>query len=64
MANDPAWYHKRPAFYIILPTFEILVVLMFAVMRMDKRFYLEGKAEKARVLGGEKGDLSSSEIEK
>ncbi|KAH6672686.1 hypothetical protein F5X68DRAFT_214836 [Plectosphaerella plurivora] len=38
MANDPAWYHKRAAYYIFTFAVEILVVLAYIVFRLDRRF--------------------------
>jgi hypothetical protein len=38
MANDPAWYHKRAAYYIFTFAIEILVVLSYVVFRLDRRF--------------------------
>lgn len=50
--TNPAWYHGRAAFYTFTPMLEILVVILLAVTRFDKRFYLDGKAEaKAREQG-------------
>ncbi|KAF8475757.1 hypothetical protein BDZ91DRAFT_710261 [Kalaharituber pfeilii] len=46
LASDPAWYHGRAAFYAFTPMLEVMVVAMLAALRMDKRFYLEGKAER------------------
>ncbi|KAI5795587.1 hypothetical protein EDC01DRAFT_629523 [Geopyxis carbonaria] len=44
--TNPAWYHKRAALYTFMPMLEILVVLLFAVTRVDQRFFIEGKAER------------------
>ncbi|KAL7269640.1 hypothetical protein RUND412_007675 [Rhizina undulata] len=46
--TGPAWYTSRAAFYVFLPTLEILVVGMFAVARIDQRFFVDGEAERAR----------------
>ena len=49
--TDPAWYHKRPAFYTFTPMLELMVVIALAALRFDQRFYLDGKAEKEREQG-------------
>jgi len=49
--TDPAWYHKRPAFYTFTPMLELIVVTALAALRFDQRFYLDGKAEKERERG-------------
>jgi hypothetical protein len=32
-------YYSKPAFYIFLPVFEIIVLVMYAVARVDRLFY-------------------------
>lgn len=49
--TDPAWYHKRPAFYTFSPMLELIAVTTLAALRFDHRFYLDGKAEKEREQG-------------
>jgi len=44
--TNPAWYHKRAAFYVFLATIEALVVLLYAVARVDQRMFEDGKAER------------------
>ncbi|TAQ90140.1 hypothetical protein B7494_g1550 [Chlorociboria aeruginascens] len=36
--DHPAWYHSKPAFYLVDFTTEIFVVGLYAVVRVDKRF--------------------------
>lgn len=38
--NDPAWYHSKACFYIFNFTIEIIVIALFAVIRVDKRFHV------------------------
>lgn len=38
-ANNLHRYYSKPAFYIFLPTFEIIVLVMYAVARVDRMFY-------------------------
>ncbi|KAI5842955.1 hypothetical protein DFP73DRAFT_552826 [Morchella snyderi] len=47
-SSDPAWYNKRAAFYVFLATLEVFVVAFLAVMRVDQRFFVPGKAEAER----------------
>lgn len=44
--TNPAWYHKRAAFYVFLPTLEVIVVILYAVARVDQRMFEHGKAER------------------
>jgi hypothetical protein len=37
---DPAWYHSKVCFYIFNFAIEIIVVYLFAIIRVDKRFYV------------------------
>jgi hypothetical protein len=39
--TNPAWYHKRAAFYVFLPTIEVLVVALYAITRVDQRLHEE-----------------------
>jgi len=38
--SDPAWYHSKACFYIFNFTIEIIVVALFAVIRVDRRFHI------------------------
>lgn len=51
--NDPAWYQKSAAFYIFVPMLEIIVVVLYAVTRADKRFFVDGmnKADSEKTVG-------------
>ena len=37
---DPAWYHSKVCFYIFNFTVEIIVVALYAIIRVDKRFHI------------------------
>jgi hypothetical protein len=39
-AEDPAWYHGRACFYCFGYTIEIMVVYLYAAVRVDQRFYV------------------------
>ncbi|TGZ84024.1 hypothetical protein EX30DRAFT_361985 [Ascodesmis nigricans] len=63
---DPTWFHGKPAFYCFIPMLEVLVVLMYAVTRVDRRFYIpkvnkEGDLEKKHHNGADAG--SNEELE-
>lgn len=38
--NNPAWYHSKPCFYLFNFTIEWIVVALYAIMRVDKRFII------------------------
>ncbi|MCJ1365199.1 hypothetical protein MMC16_004320 [Acarospora aff. strigata] len=38
--NNPAWYHSKACFYIFNLTIELVVVAMYAMVRVDKRFHV------------------------
>ena len=38
--NDPAWYHSKVCFYLFDFTVEIIVVFLYVVLRVDKRFHV------------------------
>lgn len=38
--NNPAWYHSKACFYIFNLTLEILVVVLYAMARVDLRFHV------------------------
>ncbi|KZO90301.1 hypothetical protein CALVIDRAFT_542783 [Calocera viscosa TUFC12733] len=39
------WYYSKATFYVVVPVFELIVLVMFVVVRVDKLFYLYGKNE-------------------
>jgi hypothetical protein len=45
-ANDPAWYHDRPPYYIFTYALEILAVMAHLVFRSDRRFQGANQATK------------------
>ena len=46
-ANNPATYQDKACFYIFNFTVEIIVVLLYIVIRVDKRFYVPDHSKKA-----------------
>lgn len=43
--QHPAWYHSKAVFYCINFTIEIIVVALYALMRVDKRFIIPNGAK-------------------
>jgi hypothetical protein len=39
-ASDPGWYQTKPASYVILFAFEIIIVYLFIITRFDRRFWV------------------------
>lgn len=39
-SNDPAWYDSKACFYLFNFTIEIIVVALYAIVRIDKRFHI------------------------
>lgn len=37
---DPAWYHSKACFYIFNFTIEVIVVALYAAIRVDRRFHI------------------------
>ncbi|KAI3208952.1 hypothetical protein CBS147311_1673 [Penicillium roqueforti] len=46
--TDPAWYHSRACFYIFNFTIDILVVAIFFVVRVDRRFWVPNGSSEVR----------------
>jgi len=40
-ASQPAWYHHKACFYVFNFVLEIMVVVLYAVSRVDRLFYIE-----------------------
>ncbi|EKD20033.1 hypothetical protein MBM_01985 [Drepanopeziza brunnea f. sp. 'multigermtubi' MB_m1] len=53
--NDPAWYHSKACFYVFNFTIEIIVVALFAVIRVDKRFHVPDGSRGPGDYAGRKG---------
>ena len=43
--SGPYRYYSKPAFYIFLPGFELIILGMYAVTRVDRMFYALGRHE-------------------
>ncbi|KAL8828511.1 MAG: hypothetical protein Q9191_002550 [Dirinaria sp. TL-2023a] len=54
--DDPAWYHSKACFYIFNFTVEIIVIFLYVVVRVDKRFWVpngsHGAGDYTRKVGG------------
>jgi hypothetical protein len=59
--NNPAWYHSKACFYIFNFTIEWIVVVTYAIMRVDKRFIIPNKAHG---LGSYSGQTNTESVEK
>lgn len=46
--NDPAWYHSKAAFYCFGFMLEILIICVFVIGRVDKRFHVPNGSSKRR----------------
>jgi len=74
--DDPAWYDSKACFYCFNFVIEIIVVYLYAIMRVDKRFHIPDKAHKQedytkpveddphRLEEGEKGDQDGGTAER
>jgi Protein of unknown function (DUF3112) len=54
-ASDPAWYHSRACFYCFNFTVEIIVIYMYAFLRVDRRFHVPDGASGRRNYGPAEG---------
>jgi hypothetical protein len=72
-AADPAWYDSKACFYVFNFGVEIIVVALYIVLRVDKRFhvpdgskapgdYSRGKAGRAKVGETAIGVVSEEEV--
>ncbi|KAG7005229.1 hypothetical protein G7Y79_00021g050960 [Physcia stellaris] len=46
-ATNPAWYHSKACFYLFNFTVEIIVILLYVVVRVDQRFWVPNGARAA-----------------
>ena len=49
-SNNVCRYYSKPALYIFLPVFEIIVLAMYAVARVDRMFYAPRRDEQSFVV--------------
>lgn len=45
--SDPAWYHSKACFYIFNFTLEIVVIILYVIVRVDNRFYVPDGSKRA-----------------
>ena len=45
-ASNPAWYDTKAAFYVILFSFEIIIIYLFLFTRIDRRFWVPNGSNK------------------
>ena len=55
--NEPAWYHSKACFYVFNFLLEIIVVVLYIVVRVDRRFHIPNGSKEA-------GDYSGRNLEK
>src|SRR5450432_4276801 len=41
--TDPAWYHSKACFYIFNFAFEVIILYLYAGLRVDQRFHIPDK---------------------
>lgn len=51
--TDPAWYHSKACFYVFVFTLDWLVVMVFLLARVDRRFWVPNGSSKVRHYRGE-----------
>jgi hypothetical protein len=54
--TNPAWYHSKACFYVFNFTIDFLVVVVFFVGRVDRRFWVPNGSSSVRHYGGEQGE--------
>ena len=50
--SDPAWYHSKACFYIFNFTLEIIVIILYVIVRVDNRFHIPDGSKRAGDYGG------------
>ena len=60
--NDPAWYQSKACFYIFNLTVEILVIFLYLVVRVDRRFWVPNGSRAAGDYSGQKGIEKATSI--
>lgn len=58
--DNPAWFHSRAAFYCFIPMLEIMVVVLYAAARVDRRFYIPKQKDTVQKQGLESGESKES----
>jgi hypothetical protein len=61
--NNPAWYHSKACFYLFNFTIEWIVVALFAITRVDKRFIIPNKAHGPGAYSGQVDGASEQKPE-
>lgn len=61
--EDPAWYHSKACFYIFNFTVEILVIYLYLLVRVDRRFHVpnnsHGPGDYSRHVGHDSNEQSN-----
>jgi hypothetical protein len=62
--TDPAWYHSKACFYIFDFGVEIVVVYLYAFLRVDKRFHVPDGSHHPGDYAGEKQERRTSMVDR
>ena len=60
---SPAWYHSKACFYIFNFTVEIIVIYLYLLLRVDKRFHVPDGARGPGSYGRDAATLKASPID-
>ncbi|KAH0537480.1 hypothetical protein FGG08_005743 [Glutinoglossum americanum] len=52
--DNPAWFHRRGSFYFFVFTVEIMVIIIYAIVRVDRRFHVPDGSKGPGDYGGPK----------
>ncbi|KAH0557074.1 hypothetical protein GP486_005138 [Trichoglossum hirsutum] len=52
--DDPAWFHSKACFYTFVFTVEIIVIIIYAIVRVDRRFHIPDGSKGPGDYGGPK----------
>lgn len=56
--DDPAWYHSKACFYVFNFGIEIIVIYLYAIVRVDRRFHIpNGASGPGSYSGNSKGEV-------
>lgn len=53
--NNPAWYHSKACFYTFNFTVELLVIILYVIVRVDTRFFVPNGSRQAGDYSGKNG---------
>lgn len=62
-ASDPAWFHHRALFYLVLLGFEVVIIYLFIFTRFDKKFWVPNGSQGAGDYSGKNEKAVENEKE-